>query len=242
MVIALKNSTSLKQLKNIITTREAARNQFDFKSILSSEGLNIGKTDKEFMRKCLACFLSSISTYSQWPQWRGPMRDGISKEENLLKVLPSAGPKLVWSVDTVGDGFSSTAIQDQMVYTTGKQDSVEILTALDLKGNIKWQKVFGRASQEKEWPQGGIAESPLIVDDKMIITPCGNTTTMVALKRFTSGKVYLFKMNENNIELVSSFRITAGSGPRIAHMSISNGLLFIRHGKVLMAYDLKQRS
>lgn len=65
---------------------------------------------------------------------------------------------------------------------------------------------------------------------------------MVALNRFTSGKVYLFKMNENNIELVSSFRITAGSGPRIAHMSISNGLLFIRHGKVLMAYDLKQRS
>ena len=44
----------------------------------------------------LACFLSSISTYSQWPQWRGPMRDGISKEENLLKVWPSAGPKLVW--------------------------------------------------------------------------------------------------------------------------------------------------
>ena len=42
------------KVKNIITTREAARNQFDFKSILSSEGLNIGITDKEFMRKCLA--------------------------------------------------------------------------------------------------------------------------------------------------------------------------------------------
>jgi DNA-binding response OmpR family regulator len=42
------------KVKNIITTLEAARNQFDFKSILSSEGLNIGITDKEFMRKCLA--------------------------------------------------------------------------------------------------------------------------------------------------------------------------------------------
>jgi len=81
------------------------------------------------------------------------MRDGVSKEVNLLKVWPAEGPKLVWSVDTVGDGFSSTAIQDQMVYTTGKRDSVEILTALDLKGNVIWQKVFGLASQEKEWPQ-----------------------------------------------------------------------------------------
>jgi signal transduction histidine kinase/DNA-binding response OmpR family regulator len=42
------------KVKNIITTCEAARNQFDFKSILLSEGLNIGITDKEFMRKCLA--------------------------------------------------------------------------------------------------------------------------------------------------------------------------------------------
>ena len=40
-----------------------------------------------------------------------------------------------------------------MVYTTGKRDSVEILTALDLQGNLKWQKIYGRASKEKDWPQ-----------------------------------------------------------------------------------------
>jgi hypothetical protein len=56
-------------------------------------------------------------------------------------------------VDTVGDGFSTTAIQNNMVYTTGKRDSVEILTALDLQGNLKWQKIYGRASKEKDWPQ-----------------------------------------------------------------------------------------
>ena len=44
------------------------------------------------------------------------------------------------------------------------------------------------------------------------------------------------------IQLVSSFKVTSGTGPRDAHMAIANGLLFIRHGKVLMAYDLKQRS
>lgn len=57
-----------------------------------------------------------------------------------------------------------------------------------------------------------------------------------------TGKVSLLRMNGNNFELVSSFKVTEGAGPRIAHMSLANGLLFIRHGKVLMAYDLKKQS
>jgi signal transduction histidine kinase/DNA-binding response OmpR family regulator len=52
------------KVKNIIATREAARNQFDFKSILSSEGLNIGNTDKNFMRKCLAVIEMHIDNSS----------------------------------------------------------------------------------------------------------------------------------------------------------------------------------
>jgi transcriptional regulator GlxA family with amidase domain len=51
-------------VKNIIATREAARIQFDFKSILSSDSLNIGKTDKEFMRKCLAVIETHIDNSS----------------------------------------------------------------------------------------------------------------------------------------------------------------------------------
>jgi AraC-like DNA-binding protein len=42
------------KVRNIIATREAARSKFDFNSILSSDGLYIGNTDKEFIKKCLA--------------------------------------------------------------------------------------------------------------------------------------------------------------------------------------------
>jgi outer membrane protein assembly factor BamB len=56
------------------------------------------------------------------------------------------------------------------------------------------------------------------------------------------GRVCLFKLEGNNLVMVSSFKITAEAGPRVAHMAIANGLLFIRHGKVLMAYHLKQQS
>jgi hypothetical protein len=40
-------------------------------------------------------------------------------------------------------------------------------------------------------------------------------------------------------EIVSSFRVTLGSGKHWAHPAISDGRLYVRHGDVLMAYDVK---
>ena len=37
-----------------------------------------------------------------WPQWRGPKRDGISQEKNLLKTWPKEGPKRLWHVKDIG--------------------------------------------------------------------------------------------------------------------------------------------
>lgn len=57
-----------------------------------------------------------------------------------------------------------------------------------------------------------------------------------------TGRVYMFSLENNRFELKGSFKTASGKGPAIAHMAISNGLLFVRHGRVLMAYDLKERS
>ena len=35
---------------------------------------------------------------TDWPQWRGPNRDGISRETGLLQAWPKTGPPLVWTV------------------------------------------------------------------------------------------------------------------------------------------------
>src|SRR5688572_22663106 len=43
----------------------------------------------------------------EWPQWRGPNRDGVSTETGLLKEWPAGGPKLAWQHDQVGVGYSS---------------------------------------------------------------------------------------------------------------------------------------
>ena len=46
----------------------------------------------------------------EWPQFRGPGRDGKSLETGLLKEWPQGGPKKLWSIDFLGEGFSSISV------------------------------------------------------------------------------------------------------------------------------------
>jgi hypothetical protein len=41
-----------------------------------------------------------------WPQWRGPYRDGKSEETGLLQAWPEGGPKRLWKVSGIGRGYS----------------------------------------------------------------------------------------------------------------------------------------
>jgi hypothetical protein len=66
------------------------------------------------------------------------------------------------------------------------------------------------------------------------------------------GMLYCYEEREGNLALVeptpddfkviSSFKITQGRGPHWAQPVIHNGELYIRHGEVLMAYDIKDKS
>ncbi len=54
-----------------------------------------------------------------------------------------------------------------------------------------------------------------------------------------SGYVGLVRANPEKFDLVSSFRITQGSGPFWSHPVIKEGNLYLRHGNALMAYNIK---
>jgi outer membrane protein assembly factor BamB len=55
-----------------------------------------------------------------------------------------------------------------------------------------------------------------------------------------SGFVGLVKATPEKFDLVSSFRVTKGSGPYWSHPVINNGNLFVRHGEYLAVYSIKQ--
>jgi hypothetical protein len=52
------------------------------------------------------------------------------------------------------------------------------------------------------------------------------------------GVMNLIKPNSNEYELISSFEVTLGTGPHWAHPVIHQGVMYLRHGEVLMAYKV----
>lgn len=50
----------------------------------------------------------------------------------------------------------------------------------------------------------------------------------------------LANINPDKLDVVSEFRVTDGTGACFAHPSIYNGIMYVRHGSALIAYDIKK--
>jgi outer membrane protein assembly factor BamB len=86
---------------------------------------------------------------ADWPQWRGPHRDGISPETGLLESWPAGGPRLVWKTQGLGEGYSSFAVAGDRLYTQGQQGNQEFVLAFDTNtGKQLWKVPNGRAYHE----------------------------------------------------------------------------------------------
>jgi outer membrane protein assembly factor BamB len=86
------------------------------------------------------------SNNANWPQWRGPNRDGISKETGLLKQWPAEGPPLVWKAAGAGRGYSSFSVSNGRLFTMGLRGDREFVVAFDVAtGKEAWATPHGSA-------------------------------------------------------------------------------------------------
>jgi len=92
---------------------------------------------------CAACGLPTVRA-GDWTSWRGPNRDGISTETNLLTEWSDDGPPLKWKVSELGQGYASISVSDGRIFTMGKLGRGASLIALDLKSGEKlWERKVG---------------------------------------------------------------------------------------------------
>jgi len=87
------------------------------------------------------------SAAPDWPQWRGPRRDGISDETGLLLAWPAGGPQRLWTVSGIGKGYSSPIVVNGTIYVTGERGDDLIISALSADGSLRWQSTNGAAWQ-----------------------------------------------------------------------------------------------
>jgi len=175
---------------------------------------------------------------ANWPQWRGPNRDGISKDTGLLKQWPAEGPPLVWKATGAGGGYSSFSIANGKLYTMGLRGNREFVIAFDVAtGKEAWSTANGSAfrNDRGDGPRGtptidgdrvyalggngdlsaldastgkiiwtknilsefggsniewGISESPLVLDDKLLVNAGGPGASIVALNKSNGSLIW----------------------------------------------------
>jgi outer membrane protein assembly factor BamB len=115
--------------------------------------------------------VTAAATADDWPQWRGPNRDGKSAETGLLKSWPEEGPTLVWAANTAGIGLGSPSVADGKVYVMGNGEkqgmNMEWVVCLDDKtGEQLWACRTG-SIRSKGGGYPGPRSTPTVADGKV---------------------------------------------------------------------------
>ncbi len=194
-------------------------------------------------------FLTAIQLYSQTTQWRGVNQTGHYPETGLMKSWPDGGPELVFKTEDIGKGYSSPVVSDNLIFITGKMDTMDYISAINMSGDIVWQIPYGKAwtrsyaetrsipvivgnkiyltsgngelacidKNEKKvlwnvdvmkkfdgkFGSWGTAESPLVFEDKVFFTVAGAKTTMVAFNRNSGELVWQTEQIDDQNAFVS---------------------------------------
>jgi len=172
---------------------------------------------------------------ADYPQFRGPDRDGHSPETGLLQEWSEDGPALLWKAEGLGRGYSQPIYANGVVYIAGDIESDLTLSAVNAKdGELIWRRQLNGEAWKNDWPGArsaptydaasnrlyvltphgtlsarnaadgeevwsrkmsghrggwGYAESPLVTEKFVIVTP-GGQNTMAALDKDTGEEVW----------------------------------------------------
>ena len=102
----------------------------------------------------LLLLLTAAAQAADWPQWRGPQRDGISGETGLLQSWSADGPAVQWRTP-LGNGFSGISIANGRVFTMFARGADEFAICLDAEtGAELWRHRTGPYYKETQGGDG----------------------------------------------------------------------------------------
>jgi len=110
-----------------------------------------------------------------WPNWRGPQKNGISRETDWSTQWTSAGPAVLWEKQ-VGMGFSSVAISQGRAFTmgnTGRKDDKktqphkDVIYCFDAKtGKEIWKHIYASDLKPNGY-EGGTSATPTVANGRV---------------------------------------------------------------------------
>jgi len=166
---------------------------------------------------------TSSAAEGDWKQWRGPNRDGKSGDTGLLKSWPKGGPKTLWVVKGIGNGYSSVTLDGGLAYITGRKPHADekieyknppkhiwqikgqgfYVSTIDVAtGQVKQSKDVANAYYEKIHPDGrrenlsykGTRASITIEKDRLYVST--GLGEIMCLKKGTFDRIWTRKVQE----------------------------------------------
>ncbi len=133
----------------------------------------------------LAAWMATPILADDWPQFLGPKRDGIWRENGILEKFPDGGPKKIWTAK-LGGGYAGAAIANGKVFVADFQksndSSVERVVCFDAKSGAElWATVYPVAYKIPGGYSSGPRCTPL-VDGEFVYTvgAMGDLTCLTA--------------------------------------------------------------
>lgn len=113
--------------------------------------------------------LGSLVAAADWPQFRGPLRDGKSTEKNIIKSWENKAPELLWTGEGLGEGYASVAVVGDRIYTTGDLADGQGVIAVSAKdGKVVWSTVITEGVPKHGF--GGARSTPTVVGKRLWVT------------------------------------------------------------------------
>jgi len=90
----------------------------------------------------------NVTLADDWPQWRGPNRDGKSMETGLLQTWPDNGPSIKWECPHIGKGYASLVVGSGLIHTIGNESNVIYAYGIDEDtGDLLWKTEIGKSTR-----------------------------------------------------------------------------------------------
>jgi len=139
---------------------------------------------KVMLIAAILVIMTGNSLGADWPQWRGPNREGKSADTGLLKEWAKDGPPLAWKITGIGGGYSAASIAAGRIFGMSNRGDDEVVWAMsETDGKELWVTRLGpafsqRASQGREGP----ACTPTVDGERLYVLGLGGDVACLQVK------------------------------------------------------------
>jgi outer membrane protein assembly factor BamB len=128
---------------------------------------------------CALLLCPFIARTADWPQWRGPLRDGHAAQGAPMPDSLPAEPKVVWRLN-IGGGFSSPVLAGGKLIYLDAQNRKEVAHCLEASSGKEFWNVPLADVYEDEWGQGP-RSTPIIDGDRVYVQSCNGEFRCLSL-------------------------------------------------------------